>query len=167
MMAARDAVAPVVVSVAAGSYEGVASALEACSSLASPAVLAAARRARDKLKEDGQNIAGWLQCLATFIGHVWRRYSGVDMHGLLAYILTRLRADECLDLVVLQELLARVCNVEWQEELSGDALDKLAGGRTLRSTAVVVTQGNYRGVWVARGGGGRRTSPTSSGGMSR
>jgi len=37
--------------VAAGSYEGVASALEACSGLASPAVLAAARRARDKLKE--------------------------------------------------------------------------------------------------------------------
>ena len=36
---------------AAGSYEGVASALEACSGLASPAVLAAARRARDKLKE--------------------------------------------------------------------------------------------------------------------
>ncbi|EOD05470.1 hypothetical protein EMIHUDRAFT_97349 [Emiliania huxleyi CCMP1516] len=37
--------------VAAGSYEGLASALEACSGLASPAVLAAARRARDKLKE--------------------------------------------------------------------------------------------------------------------
>ncbi|EOD29458.1 hypothetical protein EMIHUDRAFT_468558 [Emiliania huxleyi CCMP1516] len=37
--------------VAAGSYEGMASALEACSGLASPAVLAAARRARDKLKE--------------------------------------------------------------------------------------------------------------------
>ena len=115
--------------------------------------------ARDKLKEDGQNIAGWLQCLATFIGHVWRRYSGVDMHGLLAYILTRLRADECLDLVVLQELLARVCNVEWQEELSGDALDKLAGGRTLRSTAVVVTQGMQRGInTVARAMGAMRAA---------
>eukprot|EP00793_Prasinoderma_coloniale_P001133 PRCOL_00006124-RA len=102
--------------------------------------------ARDKLKEDGQNIAGWLQSLASFAGHVWRRHSAIDMHGLLEYIIARLRSDECLDLVVLQELLARVCNVEWQEELSGPALDKLAGGRVLRSTAVVVTQGMQRGV---------------------
>ena len=37
--------------VAAGLYDGLARTLEACSGLASPAVLAAARRARDKLKE--------------------------------------------------------------------------------------------------------------------
>jgi len=60
---------------------------------------------RNKLKDDGVNPAQWLSSLETFAGAFYKRFTDVEIHGLLAYFLKRLHGGHTLELGVLQSLL--------------------------------------------------------------
>eukprot|EP00899_Mesostigma_viride_P021065 jgi/Mesvir1/28960/Mv17737-RA.1 len=87
---------------------------------------------RQKLKEDGTNVAGWLQSLAAFTGQLARKYASVELTGLLQYLANQLAANDSLDLLVLKELVTRLSGIEVIEDVSEDQLEAAAGGETLR-----------------------------------
>lgn len=60
---------------------------------------------RSKLKDDGVNAAQWLASLETFTGAFYKKFTDVELHGLLAYFTRRLNDGQILELGVLQSLL--------------------------------------------------------------
>ena len=89
---------------------------------------------KDRLKEDGTNIAGWLQGLAFFTGSLFRRYhAAVDVEGVLQYIVNRLYDEQSIDLIVLSEIVNRMGGIESVENISETHLEALAGGPLLLS----------------------------------
>jgi len=99
---------------------------------------------RDKLKDDGMHVSSWLQSLAVFCGHLWKKYTGVQLEALIQYIVNQLKDGQSLDLLVLKELIARLCNVEALEDVSDAVLQSFAGGETLRNESQPTTQGLSR-----------------------
>jgi len=61
--------------------------------------------ARAKVMEDGLSKAQWFASLETFTGIFYKKFAEVNLHGLLAYILRRLRDGHVEELGVLQSLL--------------------------------------------------------------
>ena len=55
--------------------------------------------------DDGVNAAQWLSSLETFTGAFYKRFTDVEVHGLLAYFMRRLNEGHILELGVLQSLL--------------------------------------------------------------
>jgi len=60
---------------------------------------------RNKLKDDGVNPAQWLSSLETFTGAFYKRFTDVELHGLLAYFTRRLHEGHTLELGVLSSLV--------------------------------------------------------------
>ncbi|GJP77194.1 hypothetical protein CLOP_g7622 [Closterium sp. NIES-67] len=87
---------------------------------------------RSTIKDDGLNIADWLQCLATFWGSVCKKYPLLELRGLLSYVVNRLHGGEAVELVLLQELMEQMAGIETSENLTEEQLEALAGGDTLR-----------------------------------
>jgi THO complex subunit 2 len=88
---------------------------------------------RDRLKEDGTNIAAWLQNLAQFSACIFRKFpQTLHPAPLLRYIYSQLLDDNCLDIVVLQDLLAHMAAIEKPENVS-EILNEVraAGGPVL------------------------------------
>jgi THO complex subunit 2 len=88
---------------------------------------------RDRLKEDGGSLAGWLQNLALFAGLFFRKYTSVDLSPVIAYIYAQLNDDNTLDLVVLSELLQKMAGLESGANLTEQELEAQAGGPVLRA----------------------------------
>lgn len=89
---------------------------------------------RDRLKEDGVNVADWLQNSARFIASLIRRhYSFVDAGPLLRFIYAQLCDDNGLDVILLQELLTLVAGIEKPENDSEAALEAKFGGPVLQA----------------------------------
>ena len=88
---------------------------------------------RDRLKEDGTNLASWLQNLSQFSSAIFRKYPQIlDPAPLLRYIYAQLLDDNCLDLLLLQEFLTQMTGIEKPENLSEALLEaKAAGGPLL------------------------------------
>lgn len=61
---------------------------------------------REKLKQDGVNIADWLTALALFTGHAAKAWPGVDVAALAQYLAHTLRAGQAFDLLLLKELVS-------------------------------------------------------------
>ena len=97
---------------------------------------------RAKLKSDGQHVSLWLQALASFCGHLARRYQDVDLASLLQYLANALKDDQSVDLLVLKELIARMTGCEALEDMSDAQIEAMAGGETLRAEAVVGAKGS-------------------------
>jgi hypothetical protein len=83
---------------------------------------------RVKLKNDGVNISDWLQNLATFTGHVCRRYSGMEINAIAQYLVNQLKNRESYDLLVLKELVSimtvRVAAHAWADRPAAPAAVK-------------------------------------------
>ncbi|CAM8983263.1 unnamed protein product [Rhodiola kirilowii] len=103
-----------------------------------------AQRGRPKLKEDGLNLSDWLQSLASFWGHLCKKYPSMELRGLFQYLVNQLKKGEGVELVVLQELIQQMANVQYTENLTEEQLDAMAGGETLRyqATAFGVARNN-------------------------
>lgn len=87
---------------------------------------------RERLKQRDTHYSQWFVSLAKFIASFFRRYPSTEIRGLLHLLLRRLSAGQSLDLLILQELLAKMGGCETVLELSYAQLDGMAGGRTLR-----------------------------------
>jgi THO complex subunit 2 len=84
---------------------------------------------RDRLKEDGTNIASWLQNLAQFSAAIFRKYPHIlDPAPLFRYIYSQLLDENCLDIIILQEILTQISGIEKPENSSETILEVSASG---------------------------------------
>ncbi|XP_038684183.1 THO complex subunit 2 isoform X4 [Tripterygium wilfordii] len=99
---------------------------------------------RDKLKDDGLNLSDWLQSLASFWGHLCKKYPSMELRGLFQYLVNQLKRGLGIELVLLQELVQQMANVQYTENLTEEQLDAMAGSETLRyqATSFGVTRNN-------------------------
>jgi len=85
------------------------------------------------IKSDGLHIANWLQYLAAFAGHIYRRYGHkVDLLPLFTYIQLQLKRNQYGYAIVLKELLAKMAFIEVQDDAYDEQYLMLAGGPALR-----------------------------------
>ena len=90
---------------------------------------------RDRLKEDGVNVADWLQNLARFASSAIRRhYASMDPAPLLRFVYAQLCDENGLDVILLQELLTLVAGIEKPENDSEALIEAHFGGPLLQST---------------------------------
>ncbi|CAN8291333.1 unnamed protein product [Cochlearia groenlandica] len=103
-----------------------------------------AQSGRDKLKDDGINVSDWLQSLASFWGHLCKKYPSMELRGLFQYLVNQLKRGQGIELVLLQELIQQMANVQYTENLTEDQLDAMAGSETLRyhATSFGMTRNN-------------------------
>lgn len=103
-----------------------------------------AQGGRDKLKEDGLNLSDWLQSLASFWGHLCKKYPSMELRGLFQYLVNQLKKGVGTELVLLEELVQQMANVQFTENLTEEQLDAMAGSETLRyqATSFGVTRNN-------------------------
>ncbi|KAI4379074.1 hypothetical protein MLD38_005413 [Melastoma candidum] len=103
-----------------------------------------AQGGRDKLKDDGLNLSDWLQSLASFWGHLCKKYPSMELRGLFQYLVNQLKRGQGIELVLLQELIQQMANVQYTENLTEEQLDAMAGSETLRyqATSFGITRNN-------------------------
>ncbi|CAN1296054.1 THO complex subunit 2 [Linum perenne] len=103
-----------------------------------------AQGGRDKLKDDGLNLSDWLQSLASFWGHLCKKYPSMELRGLFQYLVNQLKKGQGIELLLLQELIQQMANVQYTENLTEEQLDAMAGSETLRfqATSFGVTRNN-------------------------
>ncbi|KAF9623440.1 hypothetical protein IFM89_003024 [Coptis chinensis] len=94
-----------------------------------------AQGGREKLKDDGLNLSDWLQSLASFWGHLCKKYPSMELRGLFQYLVNQLKKGDGIELVLLQELIQQMANVQYTENMTEDQLDAMAGSETLRYQA--------------------------------
>ncbi|KAL8265927.1 hypothetical protein R6Q59_003271 [Mikania micrantha] len=90
---------------------------------------------REKLKDDGLNLSDWLQSLASFWGHLCKKYPSMELRGLFQYLVNQLKKGSGIELVLMQELIQQMANVQYTENMTEDQLDAMAGSETLRYQA--------------------------------
>ena len=86
---------------------------------------------RVKFKEDGTNVAKWLQSLSVFAGTLFRRYPSVEHRGILQFVLNALEEKSSVDLIFLKELVGSMSGATVLDDLSADQLQGRAGGQIL------------------------------------
>ena len=108
---------------------------------------------REKLKDDGQNVSLWLSALASFCGHLAKKYAGIELSALLQYLVNTLKDNQSLDLLVLKELITRMTGSEALEDVSESQAQAMAGGDVLRSEAINFNNATHpkRAPRVSRG----------------
>ncbi|XAR65132.1 hypothetical protein NMG60_11009111 [Bertholletia excelsa] len=94
-----------------------------------------AQSGREKLKDDGLNLSDWLQSLASFWGHLCKKYPSMELRGLFQYLVNQLKKGNGIELVLLQELIQQMANVQYTENMTEEQLDAMAGSDTLRYQA--------------------------------
>ncbi|KEH24624.1 THO complex subunit 2 [Medicago truncatula] len=99
---------------------------------------------RDKLKDDGINLSDWLQSLASFWGHLCKKYPSMELRGLFQYLVNQLKRGHGIELVLLQELIQQMANVQYTENLTEEQLEAMAGSETLKchATSFGMTRNN-------------------------
>ncbi|RAL47850.1 hypothetical protein DM860_011435 [Cuscuta australis] len=103
-----------------------------------------AQSGRDKLKDDGINLSDWLQSLASFWGHLCKKYPSMELRGLFQYLVNQLKRGNGIELLFVQELIQQMANVQYTENMTEDELDAMAGSETLRyqATSYGITRNN-------------------------
>ncbi|KAG0493334.1 hypothetical protein HPP92_004328 [Vanilla planifolia] len=96
-----------------------------------------AQGGREKLKVDGLNLSDWLQSLASFWGHLCKKYPSMELRGLFQYLVNQLKKGIGIELVLLQELIQQMANVQYTENMTEEQLDAMAGSETLRFQATL------------------------------
>ncbi|TFK29236.1 hypothetical protein FA15DRAFT_664153 [Coprinopsis marcescibilis] len=91
-----------------------------------------------RVKDDGVNIADWLQSLASFTGMLFRRFS-TDLTPVLTYIVHQLLNDKTSEIVVLRELIWKMAGIEPLPELSENQIVAMGGGPILKIQALAAT----------------------------
>ncbi|XP_047330287.1 THO complex subunit 2 isoform X2 [Impatiens glandulifera] len=103
-----------------------------------------AQSGRDKLKDDGINLSDWLQSLASFWGHLCKKYPSMELRGLFQYLVNQLKRGQGIELVLLQELIQQMANVQYTENMTEEQLDYMSGSDSLRyqATSFGMTRNN-------------------------
>mmetsp|Transcript_30329 Transcript_30329/g.93856 ORF Transcript_30329/g.93856 Transcript_30329/m.93856 type:complete len:639 (+) Transcript_30329:488-2404(+) len=105
---------------------------------------------RQRLQDDGINIAHWFQHLAQFTGAFYRAFPQAELRALIDFLMLRLELGESLYLLVLNELLARMGGCEVLQDISDAQIGGLAGGETLRHEMLAFDKASKRAVFKLR-----------------
>ena len=101
---------------------------------------------RHKLQVDGIHISHWFQYLAHFTGIFYRMYPLTELRSLVDFLLARLKTGDSLELLVFNELLARMGGCEVLEDVSDTQIGGLAGGEALRRELLAFDKASRRAV---------------------
>jgi THO complex subunit 2 len=93
---------------------------------------ALANPAKEQTKHEGATISPWLLSLANFCGSVVKKYT-IELPGLLQFVANQLKAEKCLDLLILKEIVQKMAGIEATEEMTNEQLGALSGGELLRA----------------------------------
>lgn len=95
-------------------------------------IQACASTEKDRLKTDGTNLSLWINSLAVFAGHLFKKYLTIELTSLLDYIHCQVLSGNPLDLVILKELVTRMSGIEQVlEGSSPHQIESKAGGKAL------------------------------------
>jgi THO complex subunit 2 len=101
---------------------------------------------RHKLQDNGIHISHWFQYLANFTGVFYRVYPQTELRCLIDFLLLRLKAGGSHELLVFNELLARMGGCEVLEDISDAQLGGLAGGEVLRREIFAFEKASKRAI---------------------
>ncbi|KAL7676486.1 hypothetical protein ACOME3_002739 [Neoechinorhynchus agilis] len=87
---------------------------------------------RQQKKCAGTAFSPWLKSLCLFASCLCRKYS-VDLSPPVDYVINQLKKRKCLDLLLLQELLEKMCGTEVFSGVTEHQLECQAGGEILRA----------------------------------
>ena len=82
------------------------------------------------------NVSLWLSSLASFCGHLTRKYTGVELTALMQLLVNKLKDSQSIDLLVLKEVIGRMTGVEVLQDMSNEQIAATAGGEVLRAEAL-------------------------------
>mmetsp|Transcript_11861 Transcript_11861/g.21788 ORF Transcript_11861/g.21788 Transcript_11861/m.21788 type:complete len:1487 (+) Transcript_11861:406-4866(+) len=90
---------------------------------------------QSKIKDDGQSHSHWLQSLCKFAGYFYLKYPTVELSGLIHFVIRQLKLNRSLDLLILDEIIARMSGLDIIQDFSPETLLAMAGGEVLRGQA--------------------------------
>jgi THO complex subunit 2 len=89
---------------------------------------------KDKMKHDSVNLSTWLQSIATFCALTFKKYP-IELIAMIQYVINQLKNRKCYDLLILQEIVQKMCGIEVLSEVNDLQLEAMAGGDLLRQEA--------------------------------
>ncbi|KDN40871.1 hypothetical protein K437DRAFT_258489 [Tilletiaria anomala UBC 951] len=98
---------------------------------------------KQRMKNDGTNLAGWLKSLAAFAGALYKRYSLMDCGPVLQYIVNQLHENNANDLIVMRELILKLSGIEPLANPSDRQVEASAGGDALKREATMANDGGH------------------------
>jgi len=81
-------------------------------------------------------LSDWLQSLASFWGHLCKKYPSIDLRGLFQNFVHQLKRGEGIELVLLHELIQQMENVQYIKNMIEEHLDAMVGNGILRYQAI-------------------------------
>ncbi len=89
---------------------------------------------KDKMKHDSISISSWLHSVATFCALAFKKYP-IELTAIIQYVINQLKNRKSYDLLILQEIVQKMCGIEVLSEVSDLQLEAMAGGDILRQEA--------------------------------
>ncbi|KAJ8907955.1 hypothetical protein NDN08_008058 [Rhodosorus marinus] len=94
-------------------------------------------RDRDRLKQDGTNIAQWFANLCAFSGLVLRRYpASLEMKAFLGFAFNSMQEGDPLVIFLLSEVVSSMTGISIIEELSLSQIESLNAGPILKDIVI-------------------------------
>ena len=89
---------------------------------------------KDKMKHDSTSISTWLKSVATFCALAFKKYP-IELTAIIQYVINQLKNRKSYDLLILQEIVQKMCGIEVLSEVNDLQLEAMAGGDILRQEA--------------------------------
>jgi THO complex subunit 2 len=102
---------------------------------------------KERVKDDGVNLTDWLQNLSSFAAELGRRYATSELAQLLRYIVHQLYNRQTTEIVVLQDIIAKMAGIEPLPSLQDKQVAAMSGGPMLRIEAVASAQRGAAQNW--------------------
>jgi len=89
---------------------------------------------KDKMKLDSTSVSTWLKSVATFCALAFKKYP-IELTAIIQYVINQLKNRKSYDLLILQEIVQKMCGIEVLSEVNDLQLEAMAGGDILRQEA--------------------------------
>lgn len=86
------------------------------------------------MKHDSISISSWLHSVATFCALTFKKYP-IELTAIIQYVINQLKNRKSYDLLILQEIVQKMCGIEVLSEVNDLQLEAMAGGDILRQEA--------------------------------
>jgi THO complex subunit 2 len=86
------------------------------------------------MKHDSISISSWLHSVATFCALTFKKYP-IELTAIIQYVINQLKNRKSYDLLILQEIVQKMCGIEVLSEVNDLQLEAMAGGDLLRQEA--------------------------------
>lgn len=86
------------------------------------------------MKYDSTSVSTWLKSVATFCALSFKKYP-IELTAIIQYVINQLKNRKSFDLLILQEIVQKMCGIEVLSEVNDLQLEAMAGGDILRQEA--------------------------------